>query len=112
MFIKKKTVAKKKAKKAKLLIYKDAKDHDARIKAYGDNQPIVKPPKTIYELVRGWLRRSWRTSRTRCCVSCALPLRFRRAAVNHRTAYGSGDVFGMFDACAEPQHRPAAFRTL
>jgi len=32
-------------------IYKDSKDHEARIKAYGDNQPIVKPPKTIWELI-------------------------------------------------------------
>jgi hypothetical protein len=32
-------------------IYKDSKDHEARTKAYGDNQPIVKPPKTIWELI-------------------------------------------------------------
>jgi len=32
-------------------IYKDAKDHEARVKHFGDNQPIVKPPKTITELV-------------------------------------------------------------
>ena len=27
------------------------KDHQKRIEAFGDNQPIVKPPKTIWELV-------------------------------------------------------------
>lgn len=32
-------------------IYKDSKDHESRTKAYGDNQPIVKPPKTIWELI-------------------------------------------------------------
>lgn len=29
----------------------DKKDHEARIEKYGDNQAIVKPPKTILELV-------------------------------------------------------------
>lgn len=29
----------------------DAKDHQKRIDDYGDNQPIVKPPKTIMELI-------------------------------------------------------------
>lgn len=47
-------------------IYKDAKDHEERIKAYGDNQPIVKPPKTIWELVTVILGRSWKTSKTTC----------------------------------------------
>ena len=29
----------------------DAKDHQKRIDDYGDNQPIVKPPKGIMELI-------------------------------------------------------------
>ena len=32
-------------------IVKDAKDHEQRVNSYGDNAPIVKPPKTIMELV-------------------------------------------------------------
>jgi len=57
-------------------IYKDSKDHEARIKAYGDNQPIVKPPKTITELVTVMPFRSSKTSKTRCFVSSAPPPSF------------------------------------
>jgi magnesium-transporting ATPase (P-type) len=32
-------------------IVKDTKDHEQRVNSYGDNAPIVKPPKTIMELV-------------------------------------------------------------
>lgn len=32
-------------------IVKDAKDHEKRVESYGDNKPIIKPPKTIKELV-------------------------------------------------------------
>lgn len=32
-------------------IFNDEKDHQRRIDEYGDNQPIVKPPKTIWELI-------------------------------------------------------------
>lgn len=28
-------------------IVKDSKDHDKRVESYGDNKPIIKPPKTI-----------------------------------------------------------------
>jgi hypothetical protein len=47
-------------------IYKDAKDHEARVKHFGDNQPIVKPPKTIVELVSITLSRLFKTSKIRC----------------------------------------------
>ena len=32
-------------------IPKDARDHERRVTQFGDNLPIVKPPKTIWELV-------------------------------------------------------------
>ena len=32
-------------------IFNDEKDHQKRVENYGDNQPIVKPPKTIWELI-------------------------------------------------------------